>query len=142
MIHEHPKLASRSCESCETYEYDERGDLVKTWDPHQRVELPVLRAPGSRPPCWICEKVPEAVREREQIRTNKSHAINLSQRNWMVWRHYRQCKAVGRFPVDPIVERHAGIIAYHWDAWERGEITARLDAIITLVTTMRVRASG
>jgi hypothetical protein len=34
----------------------------------------------------------------------------MSERNHRVFRHYRECAAVGRFPDDPIVRRNAGII--------------------------------
>jgi hypothetical protein len=34
----------------------------------------------------------------------------MSDKNFAAWRHYRQCRAVGIFPDDPIVRRNAEII--------------------------------
>ena len=35
---------------------------------------------------------------------------SLSPENEQVWEHYRECRAVGQFPDDPLVRRHAALI--------------------------------
>jgi hypothetical protein len=62
----------------------------------------LARPPGNRPPCRMagvgCLKgTPEESRE-------------LTNANRAAWRHYRECRAVGQFPDDPIVRRNAAII--------------------------------
>lgn len=48
----------------------------------------------------------------EGARPRPESAVELSPRNVRALLHYRRCKAVGRFPADPIVERNAAVIAH------------------------------
>ncbi len=98
----HPEVTGRSCDDCAKYVYDdtptEMGPKV------MRRGLPVLRPPGSPLPCYHCPKIPAGKPK------HRDFAVELSERNWQVYIHYRQCVAVGAFPDDPIVRMHAGII--------------------------------
>lgn len=131
MLFEQPKLACRSCDDCEKYEYDEDGDQVKEWD--GKIELPVLRLPHNPPVCWACDKVPDKVRQLKQRHVTRADAINLTERNKLVYLHYRECRAVGVFPDDPIVRRHAGIIR---DIQDNND-AYRIEKISTLLSVMR-----
>lgn len=55
-------------------------------------------------PCHECPKIPAG--EPKERR----HAIELSDRNKAAWQHWRECRAVGVFPDDPIVRRNAAIL--------------------------------
>jgi len=43
----------------------------------------------------------------------------LNERNQMAYEHYKQCRAVGRFPEDPVVERNAAVIRELEDEHDR-----------------------
>lgn len=100
----HPEVAGRSCDDCEKYLHD---------DHPTRMGLPVLRRDGAKvervkgqpTPCRWCPKVPKGDAPR------RSSAVELSDRNYLAWTHYRRCKAVNRFPADGLVERCAALIA-------------------------------
>ncbi len=36
--------------------------------------------------------------------------MELSEKNWKAFRFHQRCKAIGRFPDDPIVANNAGLI--------------------------------
>lgn len=69
---------------------------------------PQEREPGSGTPCHICPKVPEGRRTADSTYRD---AIEPTERSRAILTHYYRCKAVGRFPLDMIVEEHAGQIA-------------------------------
>jgi len=91
------------------YVYDEA-----TGHPYQnppRSGRLVARPQGAFPPCRIagvgCPKgTPE-------------NPLALSAANLAAWRHYRECRATGRFPDDPLVRRNAAIICEVEEAIER-----------------------
>jgi hypothetical protein len=95
-----PHVAFRDCMRCQQYVYDE-----STGQPFQhpsRSGRLVPRPPGAPPPCRIaglgCPKgTPE-------------NPIGLNAINREAYRHYRECRATGNFPDDPIVRRNAAII--------------------------------
>ncbi len=111
---QHPLWAARSCDDCKKYLYREDGSRMDRGRVPFR--LPVLRAPGTVLPCHSCPKIPLDAPERHW-----KHAIELSDKNAAAWRHYRQCAAVGRFPVDALVERHALLLATLLDDVARSE---------------------
>lgn len=38
-------------------------------------------------------------------------SIELNEQGKQIWRHYQECKAIGKFPDDPIVRRNARVIS-------------------------------
>lgn len=116
----HPTVAARSCDDCRKYVYEDGpkgfgGRLL-------RRGLPVLRPRGTATPCVLCPKQPEAVAPHERT---PDTAVELSPHNWRAFAHYRECKAVGHFPDDPIVRRNAALIA---DAERLADRLAQLQA--------------
>lgn len=89
----------RTCESCIKWHYNDDTGEMST-----RFGFPVLRN-GSLPSCWKCPKLP-----RNAPQAAPQYAIEMSDKNFAAWKHYRQCRAVGIFPDDPIVRRNAEII--------------------------------
>ncbi len=89
---------------CTKYLYDDKPGhyankpVIRNDEPVERIPLVQL------PLCRFCPKIPVGARPVP------ASAIELSERNACAYLHYRRCKAVGRFPVDAIVERNAGII--------------------------------
>lgn len=88
----------------------------------------MARPPGAPPPCDRCPKVPDDAPAKHW-----DYAVELSQRNERVYRHYLECKAVGSFPDDPIVRRHAGIIRRVEDAAANREVVEKLDTLSALM---------
>lgn len=103
MLLRHPEVASRSCSDCKKWTYKSNGEVLRR---PAHVGAPVPRSPGDPTPCWKCPKIPAD----EPIKLSTS-AVELSAKNRKAYWHYQQCKAVGRFPDDPIVARNAAIIA-------------------------------
>lgn len=93
----HPRVAARDCADCQKYVYDERtGRRVI------HANGPVIRPVGTQPPCRI-QNVGCPKGSPEQPRT-------LTAENRLVFGHFRQCRATGAFPDDPIVRRNAELI--------------------------------
>lgn len=121
----HPAFYALSCGDCEKWLH---VDGIVT----RRVGLPVARPKGVITPCHTCPKTADApVRDRR-------HATEPTDRSRRVLRHYRECRAVGRFPDDPIVRRNAGLIREVEDALA----AARLDALADLGAVLLKRLEG
>lgn len=98
LILSHPALAARSCHDCQQYVYDHAAS-VRLSDADGQ---PIPRPSGTFAPCRYgpsrCAKgSPDAGRD-------------LSAKNRRAWLHYRECRAVGAFPDDPLVRRNAALI--------------------------------
>lgn len=106
----HPGVARRSCEACAKYLHHEPGGGVVT-----RGGRPVPRAPGSRTPCVTCPKIPPGADPKPE------NAAELAWRTEDAYRHYLECRAVGRFPDDPIVRYTAMLIRQAEDAATRAD---------------------
>lgn len=116
----HPQVAFRDCSHCRQWEYDET-----TGEPIKRKNRKTLTARRSPLPC-------------ERDKCPKGHwtrPIAITQQNLEAWQHYRECKAVGDFPDDPLVRRNAAIIA------RIEEEASRLDEIRKQETLMRIVGS-
>lgn len=111
LYHLHPTYASLPCDVCEKYLHKD-GVLTR----RRGMELPVLRPAGVVTPCFKCPKIPDDAPERA-----RQYAVEMSDRNRQAFRHYRECKATGRFPDDPIVRRNAGLIREIEDALDRAK---------------------
>lgn len=92
----HPEVAWRDCGHCQKYTYDEDTGLP---DIHRG--QPLLRDRAERAPCRTKRGCPKGTPELPR---------SLSERNLLCYRHYLRCKAVGRFPDDPLVAYHARLI--------------------------------
>lgn len=71
------------------------------WKRSEKNGVPYKRLPGTPLPCRSCPKSEDG---------HPNPGAEISEKNLMAYRHYQRCKAVGRFPVDAIVEQNAGII--------------------------------
>ena len=90
-----------------------------------------MKRPKGRPgqtitPCHQCPKIPDDVMGDNRTRKEAIEPTERSRR--AIW-HYRRCKAVNRFPFDPIVERNAAIIASVEQATEEQSRFERLGVI-------------
>ncbi len=61
----------------------------------------VQRPPGALPNCQNGKGCPKGTPEEP---------VSLHPRNQQAYVHYRQCRATGEFPDDPIVKEHARLI--------------------------------
>lgn len=91
----HPEVAYRDCGDCKRHVYDDKGKRA------MRRGKPVVRPRGMSPPCHSCPKVAP---------TGSPGCVELSEKNWQAYRHYKECQAVGRFPDDATVRRNAAVI--------------------------------
>ncbi len=106
LLLEHPDIIRRSCEDCAKYQYGEDGKRVI------RRGKPMLRGVGNKSPCrYGTDRCPKGTPEQSKALTAKNYAA---------YNHYIECKAVGRFPDDPIVRRNAAIIRSIEDAHAKG----------------------
>jgi len=67
--------------------------------------LPLLRPKGVVTPCNKCPKIPKSAPHR-----TREYAEEMTDKNYQAFKFHRECKAVGNFPDDPLVKRHAEII--------------------------------
>lgn len=96
------------------------------------------RPPGSPTPCHTCPKIPTG---EVPIREN---ARELTSQLAKAYRHYRQCKALGRFPVqewgeDEILADNAVVIS---DVERLVEDHGRKRLELVMVTAMTVGVAG
>ena len=89
-----PQLVERDCQHCLAHLYDEKTGKLEFH--HGR---PIKRQGPA--PCRTPGGCPKGTAE---------NPIVLWPRHYATLAHYDQCKAVGRFPDDPIVLRNAAII--------------------------------
>lgn len=93
---EHPKVATRTCLSCQTHRYTDDGEIEIG-----RNGLPVLRMPGDPTPCDTC---PRKSPTREEETT-------LTERNWKAYAWYLEVRffggasLVGAQRTDPLARR-------------------------------------
>lgn len=100
--------------------------------------MPIIRPAHIKTPCSACAKVPQSVKDSvHPLAINKAHAINLSPQNTAVLEHYLTCKAVGVFPDDPIVRRHARILREMEDRRDRDDLFFRFDQVLSVLGVMR-----
>lgn len=102
----HPKVATRDCQHCLKFFYDEStGKTLPSRKPGPNgEEVPRERNENEPPPCRNPrdpEGCPKGTPENQK---------SLNPQNQEVWEHYQRCKAVGRFPEDAIVENNASLI--------------------------------
>jgi hypothetical protein len=98
----HPAVFALSCADCKKWLYKAGGELTRR--PSGPLGLPVLRPPGTPLPCHQCPKIAAGDEPRPE------NAQELTDRNRRALAHYLECAAVGCFPDDPLVRRHAALI--------------------------------
>lgn len=93
-----PQVANRDCNHCQEYQYDE-----ETGKPRQvnGTEELMKRPVGGFPPCRTRRGCPKGTPENQ---------LEITPQNFQAYQHYRECKAVGRFPDDGTVRANAVII--------------------------------
>jgi hypothetical protein len=100
-------VAGRSCSDCKAYLYDDRGEVMT------RGGKPCPRPANAPTPCKTCPKIPPGAEPRPE------NAVELDEAGLDCWRFYKECKAVGEFPRDPLVRAAAGVFRAVEDAAER-----------------------
>lgn len=95
----HPLVASRDCDHCQLYLYDEKTGMPI---PSRKKDGSLRKRDSScPPPCRTsvgCKKgTPE-------------NSLALNDTNRQAWEHWKECKAVGSFPDDPVVRQNAAAI--------------------------------
>jgi len=105
----HPEVATRSCDDCKVFRYDE-----KTGCRAEFLGKPIKRFPGELLPCQQVDHRGESCCKKISPEAD----VALWPHNAAAYEHYRRCKAVCRFPEDSLVEANAAIIAEVEAAWE------------------------
>lgn len=112
-------MAYRPCDLCLKFIYDHKSgriDLDKDGKPKPRV-------PGVKLPCQVSEGMAYDVRQRACAKISPESRLSLNERNQQAYEHYRQCRAVGQFPDDPIVRRNAAIIRALEDEYDADRLS-------------------
>lgn len=126
----------RSCAACETYQTDGNGGFVRD----RRTELLVLRDKANPTPCHKCEKVPVGMRRNfHPVAELRAHAADLLPHMRQAWDFYRRCRAVGKFPDDPLVTAVAAELHDVYAAIERESRDKLTHGIATLIGIMSAR---
>lgn len=94
---------------------------------------PVPRPPGMGTPCATCPKQPDDVPPHE--RTPQT-AKELGERGYAVLGHYLRCRAVGRFPHDALVERHAAVCDAVYRAHQDAPVITLLSQLVQLFAVL------
>ena len=95
----HPEVAFRSCEVCQRFLFNEEtGEMERNFVTNEPLERPK----GTFPPCHYGPK--------ECPKGSPEAGVELTQQNLQAYQHYRECRAVGRFPDDPVVRENAAVI--------------------------------
>ncbi len=120
----------RTCEECKKWLYDSDGKIM-TRGRRGTIELQQVPNTSGITPCndaktGRCPKIPT-----DAPQATSHYAVEPSDRSYRAWRHYRECRAVGIWPNDPIVRRNAAIIRGIYDQYERMPL-------VQLTTLMRV----
>lgn len=127
----HPGIAGRDCGHCQKWLYDEqKGKVV------ERGGVQVERPAAAPPPCRLHVGCPKGTPEKPK---------SLSRRNQKAYWHYQQCRAVGRFPRDAIVEQNAAIIRAVEDSIQDGKVDllmAKVGALGPFLEAMRAANGG
>lgn len=100
---EHPHLANLPCSECQLWVHD-----LKTGKP-QLYGGQKLKQHPSGPPC---------VQDPGSCPKGGIGKSDLTYQNERVVRHFEMCRAVGQFPDDDIVKRHASILGPIYDQHE------------------------
>ena len=109
----HPELPS--CADCQEYLYDPaHGWLPVLKARGTKDEFHARREAGCATPCPACPKIPHGAEPKPD------NAIELTDKNWRAYQHWKECKAVDDFPKgDRIVRRNAALIEDACAGWER-----------------------
>jgi len=102
----HPKVAYRSCEECERWQYNEETGQVEQF---RGADLKRI----GKTACRTHKGCPVGTPENQQ---------RLTEQNQAAYEHYTECKATGRFPDDPIVKRNAATITRIENAIEKSQM--------------------
>ena len=101
----HPEIAVRPCDVCLKYLFNEETHKVE----YGRDGKPEERYFACPPLCRTEKGCPKGTAEQQK---------SLNAINEICYEHYRECRAVGQFPDDPIVRRNAAIIRAVEDRFE------------------------
>jgi hypothetical protein len=106
LILHHSEVAYRDCEMCQQWLYEESGARAVRPGANE----PIRRPPGVSTACRTPQGCPKGTPQSQQSLTPQNHKC---------YEHYMKCKAIGRFPDDPLVARHAGLIRELEEAADR-----------------------
>ena len=127
----HPEVAALPCSVC-------RGFIIleKTWELDRTSDGQPIRRPSiginKDPPC----KQPRGQCPKGSYDAKRS----LDPQNEQAYRHYLECKAVGRFPPDAIVRENAGVIREVEERVERDGQKMFREMMAELMTFLAAKA--
>lgn len=125
----HPEIPS--CRDCQEWWYD-----PKSWKITERpIGTPLKRQTFNPPPCSQCPKIPKGA---EPIPSN---AVELSAKNWLAYRLWKQIKAGAPMPNDAVVHENCGYLLDVEESYQRGQQgqSAVLLQVLTAATAVRTK---
>lgn len=91
-------------------------------------------------PCHKCEKVPLELRlVHTPIEEMRAAAVELTEQNRQAWKFYRQCRAVSRFPDDPLVNWYSEKLRDVYDRVESHPFSRLTKTVEQLLIVMSKR---
>jgi len=97
----HPVIAKLDCDYCQTFVHDPDTYLI---------ELGRDGKPERRDSYGLGVCPPNCMTERGCPKGTPDNQRTLNDQSRECWEHYKECRAVGQFPDDPIVRRNAAAI--------------------------------
>lgn len=100
----HPEW-NRPCAACETWWYEDDGRVKR-----DATGEPMRRPAGAPTPCNSCAKVPKWAKERGfDVSELRKLADEITPENEQAWEAYREFRATGAFPDDPVVRWYSAL---------------------------------
>jgi hypothetical protein len=122
----------RTCRECETLLFTPDGSLKRFSDGR-----PMPRPAQAPTPCLFCPKVPDSVRSSGATWIQaRAKASEMTDQNRLCYRKWKEFKATGHFPEDPIVRWYSGLIQDLYDQHERFDRSNQSSLMSALVTVL------
>ena len=121
----HPKIYNLNCEVCLKYDHDEKTGRMKIGRDGKPEERLLDCGDEFLAPC----RDPR----RGCPKGSPENPKTLMTCNELAYEHYRDCRAVGSFPDDPVVRRNAAIIREIEDDAERNKEVECREILMALI---------
>ncbi|QDT41060.1 hypothetical protein Pan241w_11190 [Gimesia alba] len=121
----YPQFAHRDCSHCLKWAYNDKPGAERYGEIEEFKGEPQRRHPKHLPLCQTKDGCPKGTPGGQN---------SLSDKNRQAYRHFRECKAVGQFPDDPIVRMNADLIQSVLDRVTEKQRVDELTLLTSIIT--------